>query len=95
MSSRPTGSPAASITANWRDASDTAFFGRWAEVIVNKRDDGVMIVIMDQGCGFCWQNLVRNEPAPAEAAADPDGQGRAIARESVSTACASVIWAIR
>ena len=40
---------------------------RWAEVIINKRDDGVMIVIMDQGCGFCWQNLVRNE------AAAPDG----------------------
>ena len=57
------------------------FSALWAEVIVNKRDDGVMIVIMDQGCGFCWQNLVHNEPAPAEAAADPDGRGRAIARD--------------
>ena len=57
------------------------FSDRWAEVIVNKRDDGVMIVIMDQGCGFCWQNLVRNEPAPAEAAADPNGRGIAIARD--------------
>ena len=40
-----------------------------------------MIVIMDQGCGFCWQNLVRNEPAPAEAAVEPNGHGIAIARE--------------
>jgi CheY-like chemotaxis protein len=57
------------------------FSERWAEVIINKRDDGVMIVIMDQGCGFCWQNLVRNEPAPAEAAVEPNGHGIAIARE--------------
>jgi DNA-binding response OmpR family regulator len=57
------------------------FSARWAEVIINKREDGVMIVIMDQGCGFCWQNLVRGEPAPAEAVVDPSGHGIAIARD--------------
>jgi DNA-binding response OmpR family regulator len=31
---------------------------RWAELIVNRRDDGLMIVIMDQGCGFCWQDII-------------------------------------
>lgn len=57
------------------------FSERWAEVIINKRDDGVMIVIMDQGCGFCWQNLVRSEPDVAEAAMEPNGHGIAIARD--------------
>ncbi len=31
---------------------------RWAEVIITRRADGVMIVIMDEGCGFCWQNFI-------------------------------------
>jgi len=57
------------------------FCERWAEVIINKRDDGVMIVIMDQGCGFCWQNLVRNEPDIAEPAMEANGHGIAIARD--------------
>ncbi len=34
------------------------FAERWAEVIITRRTDGVMIVIMDEGCGFCWQNFV-------------------------------------
>lgn len=41
---------------------------RWGEVIINRRADGVLIIIMDQGCGFCWQNFVELEqPAVVEA----------------------------
>jgi CheY-like chemotaxis protein len=42
----------------------TPYSSRWAELIVNRREDGLMIVIMDEGCGFCWQNLIGEEPAP-------------------------------
>jgi DNA-binding response OmpR family regulator len=57
------------------------FSERWAEVIITKRDDGVMIVILDQGCGFCWQNFVANEPAPTGAIAEPNGHGIAMAKD--------------
>jgi DNA-binding response OmpR family regulator len=57
------------------------FSARWAEVSITKREDGVMIVIMDQGCGFCWQNLVASEPSRSGAIIDPSGRGIATARE--------------
>ncbi|HEY7646840.1 MAG TPA: hypothetical protein VH858_17495 [Hyphomicrobiales bacterium] len=57
------------------------YAGRWAEVSINRRTDGVMIVIMDQGCGFCWQDLVANEGAAApDVAAEPECHGLAKAK---------------
>lgn len=53
------------------------YSSRWAEVIINRRDDGVMIVIMDQGCGFCWQNVVEKPGAGGEAADTTGGIARA------------------
>jgi DNA-binding response OmpR family regulator len=57
------------------------YAGRWAEVSINRRTDGVMIVIMDQGCGFCWQDLIANEGAAAQdVAAEPECHGLAKAK---------------
>jgi DNA-binding response OmpR family regulator len=53
------------------------YSSRWAELIVNRREDGLMIVIMDEGCGFCWQNLIGEEPRPA---AEACGNGLAKAQ---------------
>jgi len=57
------------------------FSARWAELIVNRREDGVMVVIMDEGCGFCWQDLIRNRQAEQDAIAGPGGDGIAMARQ--------------
>lgn len=51
------------------------FSSRWAELIVNRRDDGFMIVIIDEGCGFCWQDLIRNEQPSEGAVTVPCGDG--------------------
>ncbi len=56
------------------------FSARWAELIVNRREDGIMIVVMDQGCGFFWQDVIRNDTLDARAAAQPCGEGLAKAR---------------
>lgn len=56
------------------------FSARWGEVIINRRADGIMIVIMDQGCGFCWQDLIKNPAAQTGAAAVAAGQGLAKAK---------------
>ena len=59
------------------------FSSRWAELIVNRREDGLMIVIMDEGCGFCWQNVISDEARDGQAVAEPCGNGLAKAqRES-------------
>ncbi|MGF1621974.1 MAG: hypothetical protein ACFCUR_15330 [Rhodomicrobiaceae bacterium] len=57
------------------------FSNRWAELIVNRREDGIMIVIMDEGCGFCWQDLIRGAGANETGAiARPCGDGLSRAR---------------
>lgn len=56
------------------------YLARWAEVSVNRRADGVMIVIMDQGCGFCWQDLVAGQTATPDAATGTGPHGLAMAR---------------
>ncbi|WP_088347396.1 MULTISPECIES: hypothetical protein [Rhodomicrobium] len=53
---------------------------RWGEVIINRRADGIMIVIMDQGCGFCWQDLIKNPAAENGATAVAAGNGIAKAK---------------
>jgi hypothetical protein len=59
------------------------FSHRRAELIVNRREDGIMIVIMDEGCGFCWQDVVHSETQGHGAAAVHCGEGLArVSRES-------------
>jgi DNA-binding response OmpR family regulator len=59
------------------------FSHRRAELIVNRREDGIMIVIMDEGCGFCWQDVVHSETHDDDAAAGHCGEGLArVSRES-------------
>lgn len=60
--------------------STPPFSSRWGEVIINRRADGIMIVIMDQGCGFCWQDLIKNPGAENGAMAVAAGQGIAKAK---------------
>ncbi len=56
---------------------------RWAELIVNRRDNGVMVVITDQGCGFCWQDVIEVDAPEGSPVTDPCGDGLAqAARES-------------
>lgn len=57
------------------------FSDRWGEVIITRRQDGVMIVIMDQGCGFCWQDFVQNPPAKNGMTVESSGHGIAIAKQ--------------
>jgi DNA-binding response OmpR family regulator len=53
---------------------------RWAELIVNRRDNGVMIVIMDEGCGFCWQDVIENSDAETGLVTGQSGDGLAKAK---------------
>ncbi len=59
------------------------YSSRWAELIVNRRDDGFMIVIMDEGCGFCWQDVVHKDRPEDGAVTAACGEGLArVGRES-------------
>lgn len=57
------------------------YSGRWAEVIVNRREDGLMIVIMDEGCGFCWQDVIGDAGRETGAVVEPCGNGLAKAQQ--------------
>jgi anti-sigma regulatory factor (Ser/Thr protein kinase) len=57
------------------------YSARWGEVMINKREDGVMIVIMDQGCGFCWQDLIHDQGDTNGAILEPNGRGIATAKD--------------
>lgn len=61
--------------------STPPYSSRWGEVIINKREDGVMIVIMDQGCGFCWQDLINDQSEVNGAILEPNGRGIATAKD--------------
>lgn len=56
------------------------YSNRRAELILNRRDDGVMVVIMDEGCGFCWQDVIYDDPHEKGAVTGEGGEGLAKAK---------------
>ena len=53
---------------------------RWAELIINRQENGIMVVIMDEGCGFCWQDFIESDAPEPTLVTGQCGEGLAKAK---------------
>ncbi len=53
---------------------------RRAELIINRQENGIMVVIMDEGCGFCWQDFIESDAPEPTLVTGQCGKGLAKAK---------------